>query len=83
MASLATNPLGILSDVFMVNCARAVSYAMVEDKETQYRRPFKIEIRPEHPDICRTDIASAKDFGVGTCLCSCYKSSLDKWKTLL
>ena len=61
MASLATNPLGILSDVFM---ARVVSYAKLEDKETQCPRPFKFEIRPEHPEICRTDIASAKDFGV-------------------
>ena len=64
MVSFAENSRGIILVVSTTNCARAVSKAIVEDKETQCPSPFKIRIRLEHPDSCRTVIASARDLGV-------------------
>ena len=58
MVSFAENSRGIILVVSTTNCVRAVSKAIVEDKETQCPSPFKIRIRLEHPDSCRTVIAS-------------------------
>ena len=62
--SFATNSRGMMSDVLTTNCARAVSKAIVEDRETQCPRPFRMRIRPKNPDSRLTVIASAGDLGV-------------------
>ena len=42
--SSATKFLGIMFEVFIVNCASAESNAIVEERETQCPRPFKMFI---------------------------------------
>ena len=62
--SSATKFLGIMFEVFIVNCASAESNAIVEERETQCPRPFKMFISFEQPVICLTAITNANDFGV-------------------
>ena len=50
--------------MFIVNCASEESKAIVEKRETQCPRLFKIFSRLEQPVICPTAIANANDFGV-------------------
>ena len=54
----------MLFEVFIVNSASEGSKAIVEEREMQHPRLFKIFSRLERPVISLIAIANAKDFGV-------------------